>query len=216
MIGIRVNFANFIRSKATFSCKNLISSYRLRRQNRTIVPVLIIPALKPVAELASFWNKPIISWVGTDSDFGDKIGLYDSWPHSWTVKQSRDVIRPRSSSSTSGGGSSSSLQTICCGKSHFDKFNWIRGCKITVQKHWSTLSNESKNLLLPTVRDGDVFTARPYGAVSTHPTGMVFLLAKFLLKTAWKWIIWTQSRRCMSLVLLWIHQCIKLVVIRVG
>ena len=37
-----------------------------------MIPGLIIPALKPVAELASFWNKPIISWVGTDPDFGDK------------------------------------------------------------------------------------------------------------------------------------------------
>jgi hypothetical protein len=29
-------------------------------------------ACRPAAELASFWNKPIISWVATDPDFNDK------------------------------------------------------------------------------------------------------------------------------------------------
>ena len=29
-------------------------------------------ACRPAAELASFWNKPIVSWVATDPDFNDK------------------------------------------------------------------------------------------------------------------------------------------------
>ncbi len=31
-----------------------------------------ISAAKPVAQLASFWNKPIISWVASDPIFNDK------------------------------------------------------------------------------------------------------------------------------------------------
>jgi len=33
---------------------------------------LVVPACRPAAELASFWNKPIVSWVATDPDFNDK------------------------------------------------------------------------------------------------------------------------------------------------
>ena len=29
-------------------------------------------ACRPAAELASFWNKPMVSWVATDPDFSDK------------------------------------------------------------------------------------------------------------------------------------------------
>ena len=29
-------------------------------------------ACRPAAELASYWNKPIVTWVGTDPDFNDK------------------------------------------------------------------------------------------------------------------------------------------------
>ena len=29
-------------------------------------------ACRPAAEMASYWNKPIISWVATDPDFNDK------------------------------------------------------------------------------------------------------------------------------------------------
>ena len=31
-----------------------------------------LAACRPAAELASFWNKPIISWVASDPEFGDK------------------------------------------------------------------------------------------------------------------------------------------------
>ena len=29
-------------------------------------------ACRPAAEMASYWNKPIISWVATDPDFNDR------------------------------------------------------------------------------------------------------------------------------------------------
>ena len=31
-----------------------------------------VTACRPAAELASFWNKPIVSWVATDPEFNDK------------------------------------------------------------------------------------------------------------------------------------------------
>jgi len=31
-----------------------------------------IAACRPAAELASFWNKPIVTWVATDPEFNDK------------------------------------------------------------------------------------------------------------------------------------------------
>jgi len=31
-----------------------------------------VSACRPAAELASFWNKPIVSWVATDPEFNDK------------------------------------------------------------------------------------------------------------------------------------------------
>ena len=34
---------------------------------------LYVIACRTVAELASFWNKPIISWVATDPDFVDAV-----------------------------------------------------------------------------------------------------------------------------------------------
>jgi len=32
----------------------------------------VLLACRPAAELASFWNKPLITWVATDSQFNDK------------------------------------------------------------------------------------------------------------------------------------------------
>ena len=34
--------------------------------------VFFVTACRPAAELASFWNKPLITWVATDSQFNDK------------------------------------------------------------------------------------------------------------------------------------------------
>jgi len=34
--------------------------------------VLLLAACRPAAELASFWNKPLVTWVATDPEFNDK------------------------------------------------------------------------------------------------------------------------------------------------
>jgi len=32
----------------------------------------VVIACRPAAELASFWNKPLVTWVATDPQFNDK------------------------------------------------------------------------------------------------------------------------------------------------
>ena len=41
-----------------------------RSEGKRLTDVAI--ACRPAAELASFWNKPLITWVATDSQFNDK------------------------------------------------------------------------------------------------------------------------------------------------
>ena len=45
---------------------------RFEIEIRYIPLSVLISACRPAAELASYWNKPIVSWVATDPDFNDK------------------------------------------------------------------------------------------------------------------------------------------------
>jgi len=45
---------------------NLIDGYEFARNDNDVAMLRCHTACRPAAELASFWNKPIISWVATD------------------------------------------------------------------------------------------------------------------------------------------------------